>query len=81
LHSALERLGLLTALAAMAALAPLLGLDSCLPPNILIILVSLNILTTCTRTLLIVGPRRRNLWQLRILAASIAGRLRNGHRH
>jgi hypothetical protein len=53
LHSALKRLGLLT------TLAQLLGLDSCLHPTILIILVSLDILTTCTRTSLIVGP---TLW-------------------
>jgi hypothetical protein len=78
LHSALKRPGLLTASAALAALAPLLGLDSCLPPTILIIL---DVVTTCTRASLIVGPNCRYLGRLRILAASTAGRLRSGHRH
>jgi hypothetical protein len=41
LHSALKRLGLLTA---SAALAPLLDLDSCLPSTILIILAGLDII-------------------------------------
>jgi hypothetical protein len=78
LHSALEGSGLLTAPAVLAALTQMLGLDSYLPSTILIILAGLDVVTFSTRTSLNVGPSRRYLGQLRILAASTAGRLRSG---
>jgi hypothetical protein len=78
LHSALERFGLL---AALAALAHLLGLDSWLLSTRMVILVVSVILTISTRASLIKSPYRRNLRRLRILAASTVERLRNSYWH